>query len=82
MTSTTINLVVKAPNQKTDDQVFTVEANWSVLQLKTYLSSAYPSKPVSVESTFAQPVSGVCILFMHSLVKCNALLLMIDLMFV
>lgn len=47
---TAVNLVVKAPNQKIDDQVRSVELGWSVLQLKTFLSTDYPSKPVSLNS--------------------------------
>lgn len=40
-----IKLVIKAPNQKYADQSFDVDSNWSVKQLKAYLSKKYPSKP-------------------------------------
>lgn len=40
-----IKLVVKAPNQKYADQSFDVDLQWSVKQLKAYLSNEYPSKP-------------------------------------
>ena len=42
-----ITLVVKAPNQKVDDQTIECFLDWTVKHLKTHLSSVYPSKPVS-----------------------------------
>lgn len=42
-----INLIVKAPNQKVEDQTFECYDNWNVLQLKQHLAVVYPTKPVS-----------------------------------
>lgn len=40
-------LVIKAPNQKYDDQTINCFLNWTVDKLKTHISHVYPSKPVS-----------------------------------
>lgn len=40
-------LVIKAPNQKYDDQTINCYQNWTVEKLKAHLSDVYPSKPVS-----------------------------------
>lgn len=40
-------LVIKAPDQKYDDQTISCFLNWTVEKLKSHLSNVYPSKPVS-----------------------------------
>ncbi|XP_010872151.2 homocysteine-responsive endoplasmic reticulum-resident ubiquitin-like domain member 2 protein [Esox lucius] len=40
-------LVIKAPNQKYDDQTINCFLNWTVEKLKTHISNVYPSKPCS-----------------------------------
>ncbi|XP_013997520.2 homocysteine-responsive endoplasmic reticulum-resident ubiquitin-like domain member 2 protein isoform X1 [Salmo salar] len=40
-------LVIKAPNQKYDDQTINCFLNWTVDKLKTHISHVYPSKPSS-----------------------------------
>ncbi|KAG5856867.1 hypothetical protein ANANG_G00012460 [Anguilla anguilla] len=40
-------LIIKAPNQKYDDQTINCFLNWTVGKLKTHLSNVYPSKPLS-----------------------------------
>uniref|UniRef100_A0A3B1ID90 Uncharacterized protein n=1 Tax=Astyanax mexicanus TaxID=7994 RepID=A0A3B1ID90_ASTMX len=40
-------LVIKAPDQKYDDQTINCFLNWTVEKLKRHLSKVYPSKPVS-----------------------------------
>ncbi|XP_036432849.1 homocysteine-responsive endoplasmic reticulum-resident ubiquitin-like domain member 2 protein [Colossoma macropomum] len=40
-------LVIKAPDQKYDDQTINCFLNWTVEKLKTHLSKVYPSKPRS-----------------------------------
>ncbi|XP_027892608.1 homocysteine-responsive endoplasmic reticulum-resident ubiquitin-like domain member 2 protein [Xiphophorus couchianus] len=40
-------LVIKAPNQKYDDQTINCYQNWTVEKLKAHLSDVYPSKPSS-----------------------------------
>ncbi|XP_062342710.1 homocysteine-responsive endoplasmic reticulum-resident ubiquitin-like domain member 2 protein [Osmerus eperlanus] len=42
-----VTLVIKAPNQKYDDQTINCFLNWTVEKLKTHLSNVYPSKPSS-----------------------------------
>ncbi|KAL2080610.1 hypothetical protein ACEWY4_024403 [Coilia grayii] len=42
-----VTLVIKAPNQKYDDQTINCFLNWTVEKLKTHLSHVYPSKPSS-----------------------------------
>ncbi|KAK6490518.1 homocysteine-responsive endoplasmic reticulum-resident ubiquitin-like domain member 2 protein [Huso huso] len=42
-----VTLVIKAPNQKYDDQTIKCFLNWTVEKLKTHLSDVYPSKPAS-----------------------------------
>ena len=43
-----VTLVIKAPNQKYDDQTINCYQNWTVEKLKAHLSDVYPSKPVSL----------------------------------
>lgn len=40
-----IDVIIKAPNQKLEDQTFKCDTEWTVKALKTHLSSVYPSKP-------------------------------------
>ncbi|XP_006012828.1 homocysteine-responsive endoplasmic reticulum-resident ubiquitin-like domain member 2 protein isoform X2 [Latimeria chalumnae] len=40
-----VTLVIKAPNQKYDDQTINCFLNWTVEKLKAHLSRVYPSKP-------------------------------------
>ncbi|XP_071356638.1 homocysteine-responsive endoplasmic reticulum-resident ubiquitin-like domain member 2 protein isoform X2 [Trachinotus anak] len=40
-------LVIRAPNQKYDDQTINCYQNWTVEKLKAHLSDVYPSKPSS-----------------------------------
>ncbi|XP_077599722.1 homocysteine-responsive endoplasmic reticulum-resident ubiquitin-like domain member 2 protein [Stigmatopora nigra] len=42
-----ITLVIRAPNQKYDDQTINCCQNWTVEKLKAHLSDVYPSKPNS-----------------------------------
>ncbi|KAJ8273181.1 hypothetical protein GJAV_G00098580 [Gymnothorax javanicus] len=42
-----VTLVIKAPNQKYDDQTINCFLHWTVEKLKTHLSKVYPSKPSS-----------------------------------
>ncbi|KAG2464889.1 HERP2 protein, partial [Polypterus senegalus] len=42
-----VTLVIKAPNQKYDDQTINCFLNWTVEKLKSHLSKVYPSKPLS-----------------------------------
>jgi len=43
-----VTLVIKAPNQKYDDQTINCFLNWTVEKLKKHISKVYPSKPVSL----------------------------------
>uniref|UniRef100_A0A3B4DBE0 Homocysteine-responsive endoplasmic reticulum-resident ubiquitin-like domain member 2 protein n=2 Tax=Pygocentrus nattereri TaxID=42514 RepID=A0A3B4DBE0_PYGNA len=40
-----VTLVIRAPNQKYDDQTISCFLNWTVEKLKKHISSVYPSKP-------------------------------------
>uniref|UniRef100_A0A674DF87 HERPUD family member 2 n=1 Tax=Salmo trutta TaxID=8032 RepID=A0A674DF87_SALTR len=40
-----VTLVIKAPNQKYDDQTINCFLNWTVEKLKSHISNVYPSKP-------------------------------------
>ncbi|XP_069586316.1 homocysteine-responsive endoplasmic reticulum-resident ubiquitin-like domain member 2 protein isoform X1 [Ranitomeya imitator] len=42
-----VTLVIKAPNQKYDDQTIYCFLDWTVEKLKTHLSKVYPSKPLT-----------------------------------
>ncbi|CAL8287601.1 unnamed protein product [Merluccius merluccius] len=42
-----VTLVIKAPNQKYDDQTIHCFLNWTVEKLKSHISIVYPSKPSS-----------------------------------
>lgn len=43
-----VTLVIRAPNQKYDDQTINCFQNWTVEKLKAHLSDVYPSKPVGL----------------------------------
>jgi hypothetical protein len=40
-----IKLIIKAPNQKLDDQTVNCDLEWTVRTLKSHLSTVYPTKP-------------------------------------
>lgn len=40
-----MKLIVRSPTQKYSDQAFDISSTWSVHQLKSFLSTEYPSKP-------------------------------------
>ncbi|XP_069568069.1 homocysteine-responsive endoplasmic reticulum-resident ubiquitin-like domain member 2 protein isoform X2 [Brachyistius frenatus] len=42
-----VTLVIKAPNQKYEDQTINCFINWTVERLKNHISNVYPSKPLS-----------------------------------
>uniref|UniRef100_A0A8C5MSM0 Homocysteine-responsive endoplasmic reticulum-resident ubiquitin-like domain member 2 protein n=1 Tax=Leptobrachium leishanense TaxID=445787 RepID=A0A8C5MSM0_9ANUR len=42
-----VTLVIKAPNQKYDDQTINCFLDWTVEKLKYHLSNVYPSKPMT-----------------------------------
>lgn len=42
-----VTLIIRAPNQKYDDQTINCFLNWTVEKLKAHLSNVYPSKPLS-----------------------------------
>ncbi|XP_072316723.1 homocysteine-responsive endoplasmic reticulum-resident ubiquitin-like domain member 2 protein [Eucyclogobius newberryi] len=42
-----VTLVIKAPNQKYEDQTINCFRNWTVERLKSHISNVYPSKPLS-----------------------------------
>lgn len=42
-----VTLVIKAPNQKYEDQTINCFLNWTVGRLKSHISNVYPSKPLS-----------------------------------
>ncbi|XP_033837598.1 homocysteine-responsive endoplasmic reticulum-resident ubiquitin-like domain member 2 protein [Periophthalmus magnuspinnatus] len=44
---TPVTLVIKAPNQKYEDQTINCFLNWTVERLKSHISNVYPSKPLS-----------------------------------
>uniref|UniRef100_A0A8C5N9R4 Uncharacterized protein n=1 Tax=Gouania willdenowi TaxID=441366 RepID=A0A8C5N9R4_GOUWI len=43
-----VTLVIRAPNQKYDDQTINCCQDWTVEKLKAHLADVYPCKPVSV----------------------------------
>uniref|UniRef100_A0A4W5LDC8 HERPUD family member 2 n=1 Tax=Hucho hucho TaxID=62062 RepID=A0A4W5LDC8_9TELE len=45
-----VTLVIKAPNQKYDDQTINCFLNWTVEKLKSHISNVYPSKPGDTSS--------------------------------
>lgn len=45
-----VTLVIKAPNQKYDDQTINCFLDWTVEKLKKHISNVYPSKPVSLHA--------------------------------
>lgn len=50
-----ITLVIKAPNQRLEDQTVECMLGWTVKKLKKHLENVYPSKPVSHGSTLNYP---------------------------
>ncbi|KAM8966231.1 homocysteine-responsive endoplasmic reticulum-resident ubiquitin-like domain member 2 protein [Pelodytes ibericus] len=44
-----VTLVIKAPNQKYDDQTINCFLDWTVEKLKSHLSNVYPSKPSTAD---------------------------------
>lgn len=48
MSSDAVRVVVKAPNQRIEDQQIEVQLKWSVRDFKERLSVVYPSQPVSI----------------------------------
>lgn len=54
-----VTLVIRAPNQKYDDQTINCFQNWTVEKLKAHLSDVYPSKPVSLPTFVLQPTFSV-----------------------
>ena len=42
-----VTLVVKAPNQKINDQTIECGLGWTIKKLKEHIANVYPSKPVS-----------------------------------
>jgi len=46
-----IRLVIKAPNQRVEDQTVECMLEWTVRKLKRHLETVYPSKPVSEMKT-------------------------------
>jgi len=62
-----VTLVIKAPNQKYDDQTINCFLNWTVEKLKKHISKVYPSKPVSLyyyQDCYS--ISKTCLLRCHS----------------
>ncbi|KAG8442759.1 hypothetical protein GDO86_011534 [Hymenochirus boettgeri] len=47
MMDSPVTLVIKAPNQKYDDQTINCFLEWTVEKLKSHLSKVYPSKPLT-----------------------------------
>ncbi|KAK3515803.1 hypothetical protein QTP70_033652 [Hemibagrus guttatus] len=44
-----VTLIIRAPNQKYDDQTISCFLDWTVEKLKKHIASVYPSKPLSRE---------------------------------
>lgn len=42
-----VTLLIKAPNQKYEDQTIHCSLHWTVGQLKSHIALVYPSRPVS-----------------------------------
>ncbi|KAF6720660.1 Homocysteine-responsive endoplasmic reticulum-resident ubiquitin-like domain member 2 protein [Oryzias melastigma] len=42
-----VTLIIKAPNQKYEDQTINCFLNWTVERLKSHISKVYPSRPLS-----------------------------------
>lgn len=61
-----VTLVIKAPNQKYEDQTINCFLNWTVEKLKSHISIVYPSKPVNTSLfsllSFLAPLSAVILL--------------------
>lgn len=57
-----VTLVIKAPNQKYEDQTISCFLNWTVERLKRHISNVYPSKPVSFSGDVQPDPSPNCIL--------------------
>lgn len=61
-----VTLVIKAPNQKYEDQTINCFLNWTVEKLKSHISSVYPSKPVSsFLSVWKKPESWLFLINNH-----------------
>lgn len=43
-----VTVVIKAPNQKYEDQSVDCFLDWTVARLKSHISRVYPSKPASL----------------------------------
>lgn len=43
-----VTVVIKAPNQKYEDQTIVCFLDWTVERLKNHISNVYPSKPASL----------------------------------
>lgn len=43
-----VTLVIKAPNQKYEDQTIHCSLDWTVGRLKDHIALVYPSRPVSL----------------------------------
>lgn len=55
----TISLFIKTPNQAYGDHsVEGVSLGWTVKELKTHLSTVYPSRPVGSERLWPDTVGG------------------------
>lgn len=55
-----VTLVIRAPNQKYDDQTINCYQNWTVEKLKAHLSDVYPSKPVSIVAALSSTLQILC----------------------
>lgn len=62
-----VTLVIKAPNQKYDDQTINCYQNWTVEKLKAHLSDVYPSKPVSLIAA----TDYFCVSLTHPVILCQ-----------
>lgn len=50
-----VRLIVKAPNQQIEDHVVNCQLDWTIARLKDHLAEVYPSKPVSLSTSFFPP---------------------------
>lgn len=53
-----VTLIIKAPNQKYEDQTINCFLNWTVERLKSHISNVYPSRPVSDRDAAWLPFPG------------------------
>uniref|UniRef100_A0A672Z109 Uncharacterized protein n=1 Tax=Sphaeramia orbicularis TaxID=375764 RepID=A0A672Z109_9TELE len=63
-----VTLVIKAPNQKYEDQTINCFLNWTVERLKSHISNVYPSKPVC-DLTFSVACFWLLVVFTDSILK-------------